>query len=66
MLTSEQISGSNSTVQDASANADLIGSSSQGVVKSSIVGNVNDTHVVLLNLPQEDLRRLCSLLAHEG
>lgn len=66
MLTAEQISGSDNTVQDASANADLIGSSSQGVVKSSTIDNVNDTLAVLLNLPQEDLRQLCSLLAHEG
>ncbi|KAL6012653.1 hypothetical protein ACLOJK_003142 [Asimina triloba] len=69
----EQPSDSQGAPVDAHANAAAVESSLGGVVKSSNinpsasgVNGENDALSVLLSLPQQELRRLCSLLACEG
>ncbi|XP_026661935.2 E3 ubiquitin-protein ligase UPL2-like isoform X2 [Phoenix dactylifera] len=68
---------SDSTMQDELMNTDAVGLSAGGNGKSfkaedsnrnsvSAVNNKCSIRVVLLSLPQAELRLLCSLLAHEG
>lgn len=70
--TPEQISDSSGTAKETAPNSDTVGSSVEGaksamnVTTSSVSSEVNPAHAILLNLPQSDLRQLCSLLAREG
>lgn len=65
---SDQPSASQSAKTEASINTGIVGTSAIDVksFKSDEYNSENDTHTLLLRLPQTELRLLCSLLAREG
>ena len=64
----EQLPVSETVMQDAQVNADVAGASSSVDATSATTKEAcSDPYVsVLLNLPQAELKLLCSLLAREG
>jgi E3 ubiquitin-protein ligase HUWE1 len=68
---SEKPSGPENAVQNAQDDTNVSGSSlsksnAEDNSKTPAVDNESNMQVVLQNLPQAELRLLCSLLAHDG